>query len=502
MNIDSQSKYLLGIDVGTSNAKAVIIDDRGNLISWENEEYPILSPKPDWAEQNPETWLDAVLKTILTVMRKSGISAHQIAGIGLAGQMHGLVCLGKNGEPLRPAIIWADRRSKAEVRQIETEIGHEKIAEWLGNPLATGFMLPSWLWLVSNEPRIAELTHYLVLPKDYVRYRLTGIIGAEPSDASSTLLFDPHKRSWCIPLLKKIGLSVDRLPMIHESWEIAGGLIPEIAQKCGLSSGTPVVFGGSDVSLQALGQGVIDPGQVSCTIGTGGQLFAPISQPVHDSDLRMHFFCHVLPDRWHLETATLSAGLALRWLRDQMWSDQTYTSLADAAQQVEAAAHGLFFLPYLVGERTPIMDPEVRAAYIGLGLEHGRAHIVRATMEGVIFALRQGLDLIRETGLVPRSLIATGASIKHPLWLQLQADIFNLPITPANTPQATGHGAALLAGKGIGVFSDHLCLTAGIGKMGTAPIQPRQKYVDLYQRAFEEYCTLYPAIKKIDVQMK
>ncbi len=495
MDARHQKKYLLGIDIGTSNTKTVIIDDGGLLVTWVNKEYPISSPRQDWAEQDPEIWLDAVIQTIRVAISDSWIDPRQVAGIGLAGQMHGLVCLDGKGDVLRPAIIWADRRSKDQVKRIEQILGRDRQADWLGNPLATGFMLPSWLWLTENEPETAMKTRHLLLPKDYIRYRLTGTIGAEPGDGSSTLLFDPHHRNWCQPLLEMINLPDEYLPPISESKDIAGGLLPEMAKLCGLMEGTPVIFGSSDVSLQALGQGVIEPGQVSCTIGTGGQLFAPLSQPVHDPNLRMHLFCHALPERWHLETAILSAGLALNWLKNQLWPDQSYAFLADAALTVEAAAQGLFFLPYLVGERTPVMDPSIRAAFVGLGLEHGRAHLVRAVMEGVVFALRQGLELIKEAGVVPDMIIATGASIKHPLWLQLQADIFNLPVQPGNTEQATGYGAAILAGIGTGVFKDTSIVTdrqySGTGIL----VRPRPDYVDMYDRAYENYRAIYPAIK-------
>ncbi len=358
-------------------------------------------------------------------------------------------------------------------------------------------MLPSWLWLVQNEPQIAASTRHLLLPKDYLRYRLTGAIGSEPSDASSTLLFDPHQRAWCLPLLQEIHLSPDFLPPISESAGIAGGLLPEIALACGLLSGTPVVFGGSDVSLQALGHGIIDPGIVSCTIVTGGQLFAPISKPIHDPRLRLHLFCHVIPERWHLEAAILSAGLALRWLRDQFWTDQSYGSLADAAQEVEAATQGVFFLPYLVGERTPVMDPTIRAAFIGLSLEHGRAHIIRAVMEGAVFALRQGLDLMRSLGVSTERLVSTGGANNHPLWLQLQADIFNTPITPSSTPQTTGYGAALLAGLGTGVFDSFQHLPHLGVKNSSNIIMPRPGCIDQYERAYQTYCGIYPNLRKV-----
>jgi xylulokinase len=497
MNILPQSKYLIGIDLGTSSAKTTIIDQNGQIITWAGEEYGISSPQTDWAEQDPEIWLSAVLHTIRSAINKGGVDPHQIVGIGLAGQMHGLVCVDGKGQLLRPAIIWADRRSKDQLQQLENHIGHDNLAAWLGNPLATGFMLPSWLWLVQNEPGVAVSTRHLLLPKDYLRYRLTGTIGSEPSDASSTLLFDPHKRNWCLPLLQEIRLSPDYLPPIYKSAEIAGGLLPEIAQTCGLLSGTPVVFGGSDVSLQALGHGIIEPGMVSCTIGTGGQLFAPISKPIHDPQLRLHLFCHVVPERWHLEAAILSAGLALRWLRDQFWSDQSYGSLADAAQGVEAAAQGVFFLPYLVGERTPVMDPNIRAAFIGLSLEHGRAHIIRAVMEGAVFALRQGLDLMLSLGVSIDQLVSTGGANNHPLWLQLQADIFNTPITPSTTAQTTGCGAALLAGIGTGVFENYQQIPHQGMHNSSNIVLPRPGHVEQYAQAYKTYCEIYPNLRKV-----
>ncbi len=490
-------KYLVGIDIGTSSTKTTIIDQNGETIIWVDEEYTIQSPHPGWAEQDPEIWFAAVIHTLRKAVEHSGIPVDCIAGIGLAGQMHGLVCVDDTGSPLRPAIIWADHRSKAELEELNSRIGIGQLAEWVGNPVAAGFMLPSWLWLEKNEQEITSRTRYLLLPKDYIRYRLTGSIGSEPSDASSTLLFDPHNRNWSLPLLNTIKLSADRLPPVHESSEVSGGLLPEIASATGLLSGTPVVFGGSDVSLQALGEGISQPGTVTCTIGTGGQLFTPLSQPVHDPLLRLHLFCHCLPQCWHLEAAILSAGLSLRWLRDNLWAGQSYSSLVDPAQNVEAAVSGLFFLPYLVGERTPVMDPDIRATFTGLGLEHGQAHIVRAVMEGVVFALRQGLDLMRELGVSIDRLIATGGATNHPLWLQLQADIFNQPVYIAKTNQATGYGAAILAGIGIGLFDAPPNIPFLAVQTKESPVYPRKEYVTKYQRAYETYTRIYPNIKSI-----
>jgi xylulokinase len=488
--------YLIGIDIGTSGAKAVVMDTGGRLLGFAAREYPILTPRAGWAEQDPEEWLSACLACVRESLDQSGIDPRQVAGVGLAGQMHSLVCLGGDGRPLRPAILWADQRSAGQVRALDKKIGRTNLAAWTGNPLAAGFMLASWAWLVEHEPDITGRTRWLVLPKDYIRFRLTGQIGTEPSDASSTMLFDPHKGEWSEPVLASIGLSRDHLPPVFPSANVAGALLPEIAQACGLLAGTPVVFGGSDVSLQALSQGILAPGTVSCTIGTGGQLFAPLRSPVHDPELRLHLFCHCVPGTWHHEAAILTAGLCLRWLRDQVLPGSDYTSLADAAQQVEAGLDGVFFLPFLAGERTPYMNANLRAAFTGLALRHGQAHMVRAVMEGVVFALRQGLDLMQSLGTQVDRLVATGGATRHPLWLQLEANIFNRPVYVSPAPAGkvtagadTARGAALLAGIGAGVFRD---ASAAIERAVPQPVsgaEPDPKRAELYAGAYRQYCS-------------
>jgi xylulokinase len=488
-------QVLAGIDIGTSGAKSVLIDSDGKLLAWAGQEYPLDAPHPEWAEQNPQVWLDAAQNTLRQCLQESGLAPAQVAAIGLTGQMHSLVCLDESGAPLRPAIIWADRRSRPQVQALTAQFGRHNLGAWTGNPLATGFMLASWAWLCQEEPHTAARTRWLLLPKDEVRYRMTGQIGSEPSDASSTLLFDPHSRTWSQPVLDRVGLSLDRLPAIHESAEVAGGLLPDFARACGLLSGTPVVYGCSDQAAQAFSQGVIRPGLVSCTIGTGGQVFAPAARPVHDPGLRLHLFCHAMPGVWHLESAILSAGLALRWLRDQVWPGSNYNDLADAAAGVEAADEGLFFLPYLAGERTPHMDSSVRAAFAGLSLQHTRPHMVRAAMEGVVFALKQGLDLMLDLGVPLDRLVVSGGGTRHPLWLQLQADIFGRPVYPSQAAEATGRGAALLAGIGVGIFKDAHEAVARTVKLGLAPVQPRPEAVERYAAAYPRFCALYPGLQ-------
>jgi xylulokinase len=486
---------LLGIDLGTSAAKAALLDMDGNLLAAAGKEYPIDTPRPGWAEQDPQTWYRAAAEAVRGVLAESGADPHRIAAASLAGQMHSLVCLGADGQPLRPAIIWADQRSRQQVKDLEEKIGRERLAELAGNPLAAGFMLASWQWLREHEPQVAASARQLMLPKDYLRYRMVGEAGSEPSDASSTLLFDPHKLEWSRPLLDAVGLSIQQLPPVFPSASVAGELMPQAADDFGLPAGLPVIFGGSDQALQALGQGMVQPGALSCTIGTGGQLFAPLMQPRHDPQLRLHLFCHVLPGRWHLQAAILSAGLALRWLRDRVRPGADYQELADEAAAVQAADEGLFFLPYLSGERTPLMDPDARAAFTGLGLSHHRAHLTRAVMEGVVFALRQGLDLMLETGAAAERLVASGGATRHPLWLQLQADIFNRPIYPARIPEVTARGAAMLAGLGIGIYGSlEETIRRGVVQ-SSDPVLPDPARADIYARAYERYCRLYPALR-------
>ena len=482
--------YLMGIDIGTSGAKVVVIHRAGRLLASAGQEYPLATPHPGWAEEDPQDWLNAVYACVRSVMQKCGAQPGEVAGIGLTGQMHSLVLVGEDGFPLRPAITWADQRSAGQVTALTLRIGRERLAEWAGNPLATGFMLASWAWLQENEPDVARAARWLMLPKDYVRLRLTGQVGSEPSDASSTLCFDPRRRAWSAPLLEMVDLPLERLPAISPSAAVAGGLLPEAAAKCGLAAGTPVIFGGSDVSCQALAQGILDPGTVSSTIGTGGQLFAPLETPQGDPELRLHLFCHCLPDTWHQEAAILSAGLALRWLRDQVFTGADYAALSDAAAGAEAGLDGLFFLPFLTGERTPYMNPGLRADFLGLHLRHGQAAMTRAVMEGVVFALRQGIDLMRSLGTPITRLVASGGATRHPLWLQLQADIFDRPIYVSDAPEATARGAALLAGIGASVYRDAAdAVTQAVAepRLGATPDPDR---VQRYQAAYREYVAL------------
>ena len=488
---------LMGIDLGTSGTKTVVLHPERGILGSAAREYALHTPRPGWAEQNPEAWYRAALETAGAALAQAGVAGEDIAAVAFSGQMHGMVCLDRYGQLLRPAIVWPDQRSQAQVERVKREVGEKHLAEWTANPLATGFMLPSWLWLRENEPEVAEATRQLLLPKDYVRDRFTGAIGTEPSDASSTGLFDPKKVGWSETLLSALHISPGLLPPVHASAGIAGGLLDEAAKASGLRPGTPVVYGGGDQACQALGNGVIDPGVASSTIGTGGQVLAPLLSPAYDPELRLHLYCHALPERWFRMAAILSAGLSLRWLRDSLLVGLTYQQMADLAARVPPGAEGLFFLPYLAGERTPHMDPQASGGFVGLRLHHGRAHLVRAVMEGVVFALRQGLDLILETGVPVDRVVASGGGTHHPLWLQLQADIFNRPIYHTFSEEAAALGAAILAGIGIGVFPDAQMACKQVVQLRKEVFMPDRESVSRYQEVYASYLKLYPRLKNL-----
>ena len=492
-----RSLVLAGLDIGTSGVKAVLLDERGRLLASALKEIPLSMPAPDWAEQDPEDWLRAAVECMRAVVDSAGIRPDQIAGLGLTGQMHSLVCVGTDGRPARPAIIWADRRSGEQVRKLEQSIGRGRLLQLAGNPLATGFMIASWEWLRQHEPETARRTRLLMLPKDYVRLRFTGQTGTEPSDAASTLLFDVSGRRWSNPLREAVGLAEEQLPPVHESAAVAGGLTDEIAALTGWPSGIPVVYGASDQAAQAVYQGVIEPGMVSCTVGTGGQIFAPLAEPRPDPQLRLHLFCHALPDRWHLEAAMLTAGMSLRWLRDTLGGEVGYKALADAAAQVTAAQEGLFFLPYLSGERTPHMNPRARGAFIGLTLSHNRAHLARAVMEGVVFALRQGLELVEGVPGRCDQVLVSGGAAAHPLWLRLMADIFQRPLVVPESGETTASGAALLAGVGAGLYADLPAALAARGSLPGRAVLHDPAAAGKYEVGYRYFQALYPALKPV-----
>ena len=490
--------YLLGIDVGTSGTRGVLMDREGKIYARAGREYSIDIPQPGWAEQNPKMWWEATIRVIREVINESKVNPQQIRGIGLSGQMHGTVFLDKNLLPFRPAIIWADQRSSSQCEFIYQKIGKERLAEITGNPIATGFMCSTLLWMKENQPEEFNTIYKIILPKDYIRYRLTGNLGVEVTDASSTLLLDIKRRCWSEELLDILGIPFKILPeSIHESQEVAGYLHAEAARDSGLIEGIPVVYGGGDQSMQAIGNGVIRPGILSSTIGTGGQLFITLDKFTFDPRLRIHTFCHAMPDTYHLLGAILSAGLSLKWLKENiLHTADSYSMFDKEADKIKAGSEGVIFLPYLLGERSPYMNPKAKGVFFGLNLKHHRAHLIRSVMEGVVFAFRDCLQVFEELGIKIEQVIASGGGAKSKVWKQIQADIFNKEVFTTQSVEQAAMGAAILAGVGVGIYKDVEEGCKKVVKLKEEKIKPIPENVHIYNQQFKIYQSLYQDLKK------
>jgi len=490
--------YLLGIDIGTSGTKGVLMDREGKIYARAGREYSIDIPQPGWAEQNPKMWWEATIQVIREVINKSEVNPQQIRGVGLSGQMHGTVFLDKNLQPFRPAIIWADQRSSSQCEFIYQKIGKERLAELTGNPIATGFMCSTLLWMKENQPEEFNKIYKVILAKDYIRYRLTGNLRAEVTDASSSLLLDIKRRCWSEELLDILNLPQKILPEeVHESQEVAGYLLVEAARETGLLEGIPVVYGGGDQSMQAIGNGVIRPGILSSTIGTGGQLFVTVNKFTHDPRLRVHTFCHAIPDSYHLLGAILSAGLSLKWLKENiLHTPDSYRIFDEEVEKIGAGSEGIIFLPYLLGERSPYMNPQARGVFFGLSLKHHRVHMIRAVMEGVVFALRDCLEVFEELEIKIEQVIASGGGAKSRIWRQMQADVFNKEISMTQSIEQAAMGAAILAGVGVGIYKDVEDGCKKVVKLKEEKIKPIPENVDIYNQQFKTYHSLYQDLKR------
>jgi xylulokinase len=492
----------LGIDVGTGGTRAVLIDARGRVISSATAEHaPMSSPQIGWAEQSPEDWWRAVCQAIKDCLAKSSTSAGEIAAIGLTGQMHGLVLLDAGDHVLRPALIWCDQRTDEECREITKQVGAERLIEWTANPALTGFTLPKIWWVRRYEPEIWARVRSLMLPKDYVRFRLTGARAIDVADASGTLMFDVVNRRWSRPMLELSQLDESFLPKVFESQEISGRLTEEGARLSGLRPGIPVVAGAGDQAAGAVGMGIVKPGAVSATIGTSGVVFAATSKPVLEPKGRIHTFCHAIPNRWHVMGVTQGAGLSLRWFRDQFGAGKDdgrdpYERLAEEAAKTPPGADGLLWAPYLMGERTPHLDPNARGALVGITAQHARAHVIRAIMEGVAFSLRDSLTLFQGIGVPIQSIRLGGGGARSALWQQIQADIYGMPVELIEADEGGAYGAALLAGVGAGHWQsvDAACESAvRVAKR----IEPNAKTAEKMNQQYAEYRKLYPALRTV-----
>jgi xylulokinase len=487
----SAQPVLLGIDIGTTSARAVALDLDGAVIADASADYPLSSPHPGWSEQDPADWWRSTQEALRAVA-----VAGEVVGVGLTGQMHGAVFLNDAGEVIRPALLWNDQRTARQCAWITEQVGAERLIAITGNPALTGFQAPKIIWLRDEEPESFARVRSVLLPKDYIRYRLTGEFATDVSDAAGTLLLDMRTRDWSPDVLSALGIPREWLPRVHEGPEVSGYLHAGIAAELGLPAGIPVAAGGGDNAAAAVGTGIIRAGVVSSSIGTSGVLFAHAESFAPDPSGRLHAFCHAVPGAYHLMGVTLSAGGSLRWWRDAVATDSDYTALAEMAASVPAGAEGLLFLPYLSGERTPHMDPDARGAFVGLTLRHTHAHMVRAIMEGVVFSLRDALEIMRALNVQADEVRATGGGGRHPLWLQLQADIFNTPIYRTTAEEGPAYGAALLGGVAAGVFPDvpAACERVTLRDEVTMPDPQR---VALYDERFAAYGQLYGALKGI-----
>jgi xylulokinase len=480
---------LLGLDVGTGGARAVAVDEWGNLVAEASSEYPLHSPRPGWTEQDPEDWWEGAKEALGKVA--AGVE-DEVAGLGLTGQMHGSVFLDASNVVIRPALLWNDQRTHRQCGKITEAVGEERLIQLAGNPALTGFQAPKILWLRDEEPENYSRVARVLLPKDYVRLRLTGEHATDASDAAGTLLLDVRERNWSGEILDALEIPIDWMPGVYEGPQGTGALDGRLAGELGLPGGIPVAAGGGDNAAAAVGVGVVEGGLLSSSVGTSGVLFAASEGFTPDPSGRIHAFCHAVPGEYHLMGVTLSAGGSLSWWRDATGVD--YDDLVEAASEVQPGAEGLIFLPYLSGERTPHLDPQARGAFVGLTTRHGLPHMTRAVMEGVVLSLRDSLEIMRELEVTLDQVRATGGGARSALWRQLQADVYGVPIHRTTADEGPAHGAALLAGVAAGVYRDveEACSTVRLREEVTEPDAGR---TTIYEEYYEVYRSLYPATR-------
>jgi xylulokinase len=448
----------LGIDVGTSSVKAILVRLTGEVIASATSPLALSTPRPGWAEQDPEDWWAGCIAVTKMVLAQRG--GEPVNAVGISGQMHSSVFLDRDGRVIRPALLWCDGRTTPQCAEITRRVGGEDtLRSWVRNPALEGFTLPKILWLRECEPQAYSRLSSVLLAKDFIRYRLTGELATEPSDASGTLLFDPARMRWSDDLLAALDLPRELLPTVGGSAEVLGRVHKAAALATGLAVGTPVVGGGADNACGAAGVGVVRPGEAVASWGTSGTVLAPTAEPLVDPGLRVHTFCHVAPNVWYLMGVVLSAGGAFSWYRDQLAreladSPDASARLNDEAATIPPGAEGVTFLPYLQGERTPHRDAAARGAFLGLTLAHTRAHLTRAVLEGICFALRDSLSILQSLGLAPPELLLTGGGARSSFVRQLQADVYGLPVATVNREEGPAYGAALLATVGARAYPD------------------------------------------------
>jgi len=501
-------EHTLGIDLGTTGVRVLLVSGEGDIVAVANGEYPMLMPKPYWTEQDPTQWwmaTAAAIKVCLERAEQAAGSDIKVAAIGLSGQMHGSVFLGSKGEVLRPAILWNDQRTAEQCEQITAIVGEQRLIQLTSNRALAGFTAPKILWLRQKEPENYSHTCKILLPKDYIRYKLTGVLATEVSDASGTLLFNVRERKWSGEMLQALEIPPGWMPECFESTAVSGRVCKEAADITGLAAGTPVVGGGGDQAAGAVGNGIVSTGDASCVLGTSGVIFWHCDTPVSDTQARLHSFCHAVPGKWHLMGVTLAAGGSLRWFRDSLCQDikakaeatgiDPYTIITGMAQEVAAGAEGLIFLPYLAGERTPYADPQAGGAFIGLSLRHTRAHMARSVMEGITMSLKDCLELGKQCGVPASRIRFSGGGSRSTLWQQMAADIFGASVARTRSDEGPAYGAAILADVGVELHSSVEEACAVFIKVKDE-VQPDIAMEGRYRKLYDLYHSLYPVLQK------
>jgi xylulokinase len=501
--LNRMQTYVLGIDVGTGGTRAVVVDAIGRILASATEEHePFASPQIGWAEQGPEDWWRACAVAVRKALAVATLRGEQIACVGFSGQMHGAVMLDAAGEVVRPALIWCDVRTEKQCRDLTAKIGAEELIRLTCNPALPNFTLTKLLWVRENEPENWKRVRSVMLPKDYVRFRLTGERATDMADASGTLMLDVANRRWSREVTQAAGIEESLLPQLFESPEICGNVSEAGAAATGLQNGTPVVAGAGDQAAGAVGMGIATPGAVSATIGTSGVVFAATDCPALDPKGRLHTFCHAVPGRWHVMGVTQAAGLSLRWFRDRFGAGgnegarDPYDRLTTEAAAVPPGSDGLLWAPYLMGERTPHLDPNARAALIGLTASHTRGHVVRAILEGVAFSLRDSFTLFAEMGVPVRNVRLGGGGARSPLWRQVQADIYGREVEILEAEEGAAYGAAILAGVGARVWNSVDAACSAVVRVAER-VAPQPAVVERMNASYAAYRRMYPAIASV-----
>lgn len=497
--------YLIGIDLGTSAVKTVMFDLKGNEITSSTEEYPLYQPQNGWAEQDPEEWWTACVKTLKSVIKTSNVNPKDICGLGISGQMHGLVMLNKNGKVIRNSIIWCDGRTTEECSEITKKIGKKRLIEITANPALEGFTAGKILWVKKYEPENYAKCHHILLPKDFIRYKLCGVFASDVSDASGTNLFDIANRCWSKEILEKLEIKEELLPKVYESCEVTGTITESASKEIGLSQGMPVAGGAGDNAAAAVGTGVVESGSAFTTIGTSGVIFAHSDKLSIDKEGRVHTFCSAVPNTWTLMSCTLSAGGSLQWFKNNFCAEEVqqankiqtdpYVFMEKQADKISIGAEKLLFLPYLMGERSPILDSSARGVFFGLSRVHTKAHMIRAVMEGVTYSLKDCLDVLAEMKVKPQQMLLTGGGAKSKFWRQMIADVYSCTVKTSKIKEAPALGVAILAGVAAGVYPSVQEACKKIIALGEEQ-QPNLKNTYEYKKYYEVYKSIYPAIKE------